>query len=66
MNDNAHDDATNQTVSFKNEYTPDAAIFSGSAPAPTATSSVSTIFPDAHIPPSGQKTHEAIFSSEHE
>ena len=58
MNGNASDDATDPPVSLNNEATPDSAIFSGTAPASTATAgaavtafAASTILSDAHIPP---------------
>ena len=52
MKNDTCDDATDQTVSLNNESTPDAAVFSGAAPAPT--SGASTIVLDTRIPPSGQ------------
>ena len=51
MNYDAHDDATDQTVSLNNKPTPDATVFSGAAPAPTvwsAAGTASTIVPDSH------------------
>ena len=36
MNNDAHNDATNQPVSFANESTPDAAVFASTSPTPTS------------------------------
>ena len=64
MNNDAHDDATEQPVSFNNEATPDVAFSPRSNTAPTAGSAAaaSIIVPEAHIPPSGQKQHTKPFS----
>ena len=50
MNDDARNDATDRPVSLKNEAIRDAAVFSGSAPAPTAraAAAASNIVPDPH------------------
>ena len=65
MKYNTHNDATDQPVSLNNEETPGATVFSVTAPAPTAGAAAgavaSTIVPDAHIPPSGQKQHTKPF-----
>ena len=62
MNDNACDDPTEQPVSLKYEVIPDATVFSGDTPAPTATAaSVSTIVAGDHIPPSGPKRQTKPF-----
>ena len=36
MNNDARYDATDRLISLKNEATPDAAVFAGATPAPTA------------------------------
>ena len=62
MNDNACNDPTEQPVSLKYEVIPDATVFSGDTPAPTATAaSVSTIVAGDHIPPSGPKRQTKPF-----
>ena len=65
MNNYVRNESTNRPVSLKNETTPDTAIFSVFTPTPTSSTAVvaaSTIVPDAHIPPSGQKQHTKPFS----
>ena len=42
MNNGARDDATDRPISLKNEATPDAAVFAGANPAPTAGAIVGT------------------------
>ena len=42
MNNNARNDATDQPISLNNETTPDAAVFAGTAPAPTAVAAAGT------------------------
>ena len=62
LNDDACNNAINWPVSLNNEATPYNAVFSGAAPTSTsATDVASTIVPDAHIPPSGQKQHTKPF-----
>ena len=64
MNDDARNNATKQPASLKNEATPDTAVFAGAAPPPTYSAAASsTIVPDAHIQPSGQKQHANPFSA---
>ena len=60
MNNNDRDDATDRPIPLNNESTPDAAVFSRAALAPTSAASV--IVPDAHIPPSGKKQYTKPFS----
>ena len=62
MNDSAGDRANDQPISLINEANPDANVFAGASPSPTDASAgagadraASTIVPDAHIQPSGQK-----------
>ena len=64
MNDYACNKATDRPVSLNNEATPEAAVFAGAAPASTdaTATAATTIFPDAHIPPSGGKLHTKPFS----
>ena len=60
MNSDACDGATKRPVSLKNEATPDASVFSGATPAPTA-GAASTTVPDDYILPTGQKLHTKPF-----
>ena len=67
MNNDTCNNATDRPVSLNNEATSDATVFPSSAPAPTVSAvtfsgAASTIVPDAHIPPSGQKQHTEPFS----
>ena len=64
MNDDAHDNNTDQPISLNNEATLDTAVFTCANPAPTAgagTGAASTIVPDAHISPSGKTQHTKPF-----
>ena len=47
MNDDARDDATNQTISLNNEPSPYAVVSDRAAPNPTAAAAFFTVFPDA-------------------
>ena len=61
MKNDAHDDTADRPISINNWFNSDATFFTSAAPAPTATAATS-IVPDAHIPPSGQKQHTKPFS----
>ena len=62
MNNNAANEATNQTSTLDHEATIDAIFFASVAPAATATAVVSTISPDDHFLSSGLKMDTEIFS----
>ena len=61
MNSDDHSDSTNRPIYLNNEATSFAAVFYGTAPAPTvpaiAIAAASNIVPDAHIPLSGGNQH---------
>ena len=67
MNNDGHEDATDQPVSLNNESNPDAVVLPVPLLPPLTRSAAagaggaSTIVPDAHIPPSGQKQHTKKF-----
>ena len=60
-----NNDATNPPIFLKNEATPDSTVFASANPASTDASAgtgyAPNIFPDAHIPPSGQKQYTKPF-----
>ena len=65
MKNGARDEATNQPVSLNNEVNLFAAVFDGTAAAPTsgaAANNASIIVPDDYIPSSGQKQNTKPFS----
>ena len=63
MNDDAINDATEQTITLNNEAITDAAVFDTNDPSNPATTAAtaSTIAPDAHFLSSGLKLDTKLF-----